>query len=69
VTVTPYSYWFSDGTHGCVMAETKARAIMTILELNPTQLVIDLSLHVEPEWTSKPHCESQAANTSQIQKS
>jgi hypothetical protein len=66
--IKPYSYWFRDGTHGCVMAETKARAIMTILELNPSQPVIDLSLHLEPEWTSNPHCESQAANTYQTQK-
>jgi hypothetical protein len=66
--IIPWSYWFSDGTFGCVMAETKARAIMTILELNPNQSVIDLSLHREPEWTSNPLCESQAANTYPTQK-
>jgi metal-sulfur cluster biosynthetic enzyme len=65
--ITPYSYWFSDGTSGCVMAETKARAIMTILELNPSQRIVDLTLHLEPEWTSNPHCESQTVNTCQIQ--
>ena len=69
MTLTPWSYWFPDGTHGCVMGHTKTHAIMTILELNPTQLVIDLSLHLEPEWTSNPLCVSQAANTCQIQKS
>jgi hypothetical protein len=64
----PYSYWFPDGTFGCVMAETKARAIMTIMELNPTQLIINLSINLEPEWTSNPLCESPAVNTYQTQK-
>ena len=50
--VTPYSYWFPDGTHGCVMAYNKAHAISTIIELHPAQAIIDLSLHIEPEWTS-----------------
>jgi hypothetical protein len=63
--IKPYSYWFKDGTFGCVMAETKARAIMTILELNPDQPVIDLSINLEPEWTSNPLCDSPAANTFQ----
>ena len=61
--IRPYSYWFSNGASGCVMAETKSHAIMTILELNPTQSVHNLSLHLEPEWTSNPHCDSPAANT------
>jgi hypothetical protein len=68
VTTIPYSYWFPDGTTGCVMAETKARAIMTILELNPTQSVNNLSLHIEPEWTSNPLCVSPAVNTCQTRK-
>jgi hypothetical protein len=67
--IKPYSYWFKDGTFGCVMAETKARAIMTILELNPNQPVIDLSINLEPEWTLNPLCDSPAANTCQTQKS
>ena len=51
------------------MAETKARAIMTIVELNPDQLIQTLTLYLEPEWTSNPLCESQAANTCPTQKS
>ena len=50
--VKPWSYWFSDGTNGCVMAETKAHAISTIIELNPTQVVDFLTLHLTPELTS-----------------
>ena len=61
--VTPWSYWFPDGTHGCVMAYNKAHAIITILEFNPSQRIVDLTLHIEPEWTSNPLCVSQAANT------
>ena len=64
-----WSYWFSDGTSGCVMAETKSNAIMTIIELNPTQVIDFLTLHLKPEWTSNPLCESQAANTCPTQKS
>lgn len=67
--IKPWSYWFSDGTKGCVMAETKASAIMTILELNPTQPIVSLSIRLEPEWTSNPHCESQAVNTCPTQRS
>jgi hypothetical protein len=67
--IKPWSYWFPDGTHGCVMAENKAHAVMTILELNPSQPINSLSLHLEPEWTSNPLCESQAANTCPTQKS
>ena len=66
--IKPYSYWFSDGTFGCVMAETKARAIMTIIELNPTQVIDFLTLHLKPEWTSNPHCGSLADNTCQTPK-
>ncbi len=66
--IKPYSYWFSNGASGCVMAETKARAIMTIMELNPSQPVIDLSINLEPEWTSNPHCDSPADNTYQTRK-
>jgi hypothetical protein len=66
--VKPWSYWFSDGTNGCVMAETKAHAIATIIELNPTQPILSLTLHLEPEWTSNPHCESQAVNICPTQK-
>ena len=47
----PWSYWFSDGTHGCIYAENKAHAIMSILELNPSLNVHDLTLHLTPEWT------------------
>lgn len=61
--IRPYSYWFSDGTFGCVMAETKASAIMTIMELNPSESVNNLSLHLEPEWTSNPLCDSPVDNT------
>ena len=61
--VTPYSYWFPDGTNGCVMAYNKAHAIST--ELHPAQAIIDLSLHIEPEWTSKQPYESQVSNTYQ----
>jgi hypothetical protein len=60
---TPYSYWFPDGTSGCVMAYNKAHAISTIIELNPAQAIVTLSLHVEPEWTSNPLCVSPAVNT------
>jgi len=67
--IKPWAYHFPDGTKGCVMAETKARAIMTIVELNPTQLIQTLSIILEPEWTSNPLCVSQAANTYPIQKS
>jgi hypothetical protein len=35
------------------MAETKSNAIMTIIELNPTQVIDFLTLHLKPEWTSK----------------
>jgi hypothetical protein len=66
--IKPYSYWFPDGTSGCVLGHTKAHAIMTIMELNPTQSVNNLSLHLEPEWTSNPLCDSPAANTCQTQK-
>jgi hypothetical protein len=65
----PWTYEFPDGTHGCVYAFTKAHAIQTIVELNPTQPLVSLSLHLEPEWTSNPHCVSQAANIFQTQKS
>jgi len=53
--VKPWSYWFSDGTHGCIYAENKAHAIMSILELNPSLNVHDLTLHLTPEWTSNTH--------------
>jgi hypothetical protein len=66
--IRPYSYWFSNGASGCVMAHTKAHAIMTILELNPSQPVIDLSINLEPEWTSNPLCDSPADSISQTQK-
>ena len=66
--VVPWSYHFPDGTKGCVMAETKARAIMTIVELNPNQLIQTLSIILEPEWTSNPLCVSPADNTSPTQK-
>ena len=62
---TPYSYWFPDGTSGCVMAYNKAHAISTIIELHPAQAIIDLSLHIEPEWTLKQPYESQVSNTYQ----
>ncbi len=61
--IKPYSYWFSNGASGCVMAETKAHAIMTIVELNPTQPIVSLSIRLEPEWTSNPLCVSPAVNT------
>jgi len=67
--IKPWSFSFPDGTKGCVMAENKSHAIMTIIELNPTQLIETLSLYLEPEWTSNPLCESQAANTCPTQKS
>jgi hypothetical protein len=66
--VKPWSYWFSDGTHGCVMAYNKAHAISTIIEFNPSQPILSLTLHLEPEWTSNPHCESQAVNICPTQK-
>jgi hypothetical protein len=65
--VTPYSYWFPDGTNGCVMAYNKAHAIATIIELNPSQRIVDLTLHIEPEWTSNQLCVSPAVNTCQTQ--
>jgi len=65
--VTPWSYWFSDGTSGCVMAYNKAHAIATIIEFNPSQRIVDLTLHIEPEWTSNPRCVSPAVNTCQTQ--
>jgi hypothetical protein len=48
----PWSYWFTDGTNGCVMAYNKAQAIVTIIELNPMLRINDLTLHLNPEWTS-----------------
>jgi hypothetical protein len=51
--IRPWSYWFPDGTKGCVVAYTKAHAIMTIMELNPKQSVAHLTIHPEPEWTLK----------------
>jgi hypothetical protein len=48
----PWSYWFSDGTNGCIYAENKQQALITIIELNPTQVVDFLTLHLNPEWTS-----------------
>lgn len=60
-----WSYWFSDGTSGCVMAETKSNAIMTIIELNPTQVIDFLTLHLKPEWTLKQPYESQVSTTYQ----
>jgi hypothetical protein len=69
MTLVPWSYSFPDGTHGCVMAHTKAHAISTIIELNPAQPIVSLSLRLEPEWTSNPLCDSQAANTFPTQKS
>lgn len=65
--VKPWSYWFSDGTNGCVMAYNKAHAIATIIELNPSQPILSLTLHLEPEWNSNVLCESQAVNTCQTQ--
>jgi hypothetical protein len=65
--VTPYSYWFPDGTSGCVMAYNKAHAISTIIEFNPSQRIVDLTLHIEPEWTSNPLCVSPVVNTCQTQ--
>jgi hypothetical protein len=44
--VKPWSYWFSDGTNGCVMAETKAHAISTIMELNPSQPILFISPYI-----------------------
>jgi hypothetical protein len=65
----PWTYSFPDGTRGCVMAYNKAHAIGSIAELNPSQSLLCLSLHLEPEWTSNPLCDSQAANTCPTQKS
>jgi hypothetical protein len=67
--IVPWSYRFNDGAFGCVMAGNKTTAIMTILELNPTQLVNCLTLHRAPEWTSNPPYESQAANICPTQRS
>jgi hypothetical protein len=66
--VKPWSYWFSDGTNGCIYAENKQQALITIIELNPTQVVDFLTLHLTPEWTLNPHCESQAVNIYPTQK-
>ena len=66
--IIPWSYRFTDGTFGCVMAGTKASAILTIVELNPTQLLKTLSITLAPEWTSNPPYESPAVNTYQTQK-
>jgi hypothetical protein len=65
----PWTYSFPDGTRGCVMAYNKAHAIASIAELNPSQSLLCLSLHLEPEWTSNPLCDSQAANTCPTQRS
>lgn len=67
--IVPWSYRFTNGTFGCVMAGSKATAILTIVELNPTQLVDCLTLHKTPEWTSNPHCDSPVVNTYQTQRS
>jgi hypothetical protein len=67
--IIPWSYWFTDGASGCVMAGNKTTAIMTILELNPSESVNNLSLHRAPEWTSNPPYESQAANICPTQRS
>ena len=61
--ITPWSYWFPNGTNGCVMAYNKAHAIATIIEFNPSQRIVDLTLHVEPEWTSNPPYELRDGNT------
>lgn len=66
--VLPWSYQFPDGTKGCVMAYNKTHAIWTILELNPTQNPQTLSLYLEPEWTSNPHCESPQGNICRTQR-
>ena len=65
----PWSYHFPDGAEGCVYAHNKAHAILSILELNPDQNPLSLSLFLEPEWTSNPLCVSQAANICPTQKS
>ena len=61
--ITPWSYWFPDGTNGRVMAYNKAHAIATIIEFNPSQRIVDLTLHVEPEWNLNPLCVSPVVNT------
>lgn len=68
MALRPYSYHFPDGCEGCVYAHNKAHAISSILELNPHQNPLSLSLFLEPEWTSNPLCDSQAANTCPIPK-
>jgi len=65
----PWTYYFPDGTRGCVMAYNKAHAISSIAELNPSQSLLCLSLHLEPEWTSNPLCDLRAANTCPTQRS
>lgn len=56
MTLNPWSYKFSDGTCGCVMAHNKAHAIQSIIELNPNNNPLTLSLFLEPEWTTTPTC-------------
>ena len=63
MTLRAWSYSYPDGTKGCVMAHNKSHAILSITELNPSQNILSLNLFLEPEWTSNPLCESQAANT------
>jgi hypothetical protein len=50
------------------MAYNKAHAIATIIEFNPTQTIINLSLHIEPEWTSNQPYASLVGNTCQTLK-
>ena len=66
--IKPWSYRFSDGTFGCVMAGSKTTAIMTIIELNPSRSLQTLSITLAPEWTLNPPCVSPAVNTYQTQK-
>jgi hypothetical protein len=63
MTLRAWSYSYPDGTKGCVMAHNKSHAILSITELNPSQNILSLNLFLEPEWTSNPLCDSQAANT------
>jgi hypothetical protein len=69
MTLRAWSYSYPDGTKGCVMAHNKSHAILSITELNPSQNILSLNLFLEPEWTSNPLCDSQAANTSPTRRS
>jgi hypothetical protein len=69
MTLRAWSYHYPDGTKGCVLAHNKAHAILSITELNPQQNILTVNIFLEPEWTSNPLCDSQAANTSPTQRS